>query len=433
MSLGPNYRKLWTASAISNLGDGIDSTALPLLAAALTRDPILFSGVAVAGRLPWLLFALQAGAIADRVDRRRLMVGVNVVRFVLLGALAATVALDLANIWILYAVSFGLGVGEVLFDNTAQALLPSLVKRDDLETANGRLFGVEIVANQFVGPPLGGFLFAIAAAVPLALDAGTFLVAGGLIAWLAGTFRVERSVAIQDRRLRDEIKEGLSWLWQHRLLRALGLLLGLMNGLSMAGFAILALYALEVLGLNEIGFGILATTSAVGSVLASLVAGRVVKQFGRGPVLIATILGNGATMLVIGLTSNAIVTGAMMALFGFFAVAWNVITVYHPRPSARQGQQRLPVPRLGIDPGGRGSRWSAGRFLRPAQPVPARGRRADRRDPGGAPRGQHASHRERPPGSRRRHPADRRCVTDYEALPSPSSGPPTSAKKHAEG
>ena len=157
--LGPNYTKLWSSSVVSNLGDGIDLAALPLIAAGLTRDPLVFSGVAIAGRLPWLLFTLPAGALIDRLDRKRVMGMVNLARFTLMGALGLAVLSDRMSIWLLYGVSFALGMAETLFDSAAQALVPSLVRRDQLEVANGRLYGAEVVANQFLGPPLGGALF----------------------------------------------------------------------------------------------------------------------------------------------------------------------------------------------------------------------------------------------------------------------------------
>lgn len=344
--LGRDFRLLLTAGTISNVGDGIDATALPLLAAALTRDPALFAGVATASRLPWLLFALQAGALADRLDRRRMMVVVNVVRTVLLGTLGVTVLLDVASIWLLYLVSFGLGVAEVLFDTSAQAFLPRVVRRDQLERANGLQMGFETVANQFIGPPLGGFLFAVAAAVPLLLDAGTFLVAAGLLALVsasAGRAAVrpgapgatdvapgadpDAITAPSQPRVRDEVREGLQWLRGHVLLRSLAVLLGLMNGGFMLFGAVFALFALQVLGLDEIGFGLLLTAMAVGSVLASVGAGRIVERFGRTPTLWATL----ATAIVVptiqGATSSVWVVAASSVVFGASAVLWNVITV----------------------------------------------------------------------------------------------------------
>lgn len=337
--LGNAYRKLWSASFISNLGDGVDSAALPLLAAALTRDPTLFAGVAVAARLPWLLFALQAGAIADRVDRRRLMVGANVVRFALMAVLGLAVLGDWATIWLLYVVSFSLGIAETLFDNAAQAFMPSVVARADLERANGRLYAGETVANQFLGPPLGGFLFAIAASVPILLDAGTFAVGAWLIAWIGlGTVRgrggaettADATAEPAPRvAMRTRIREGLRWLWGHRLLRTLALLLGLMNGMMMVPFATLALFATDpdILGLTEVGFGFLLTAGAIGSVLASVAADALVRGIGRGPVLWTTLIGTAVIPIGIGLTSNAFVAGALLALEGFVGIVWNVVTV----------------------------------------------------------------------------------------------------------
>lgn len=328
--LGARYHKLWSASAVSNLGDGLDSAAIPLLAALLTRDPMLFAGVAVANKLPWLLFALQAGAIADRVDRKRLMAAVNLVRFLLMAALGLAVLGDWATIWLLYVVAFALGIGETLFDNAAQAFLPSLVRRDQLETANGRLFAVEIVNNQFVGPPVGGFLFAIAAALPILVDAGTYAVSAALILAIPGTYAARRTTPPSGevkRRMRSEIAEGLRWLWNHRLLRALALMLGLLNGMGSAVFAIFALFALDILGLSEIGFGVLLTTFAVGSVVGSLVAARVTRLLGRATALYGSAIIFGASMLVQGSTSSAVVVGAMAALSGVGTVVWNVITV----------------------------------------------------------------------------------------------------------
>jgi hypothetical protein len=176
--LGPDFAKLWTANAVSNLGDGVTLVAGPLLAASLTRDPRLVAGLAVAQRLPWLLFSLVSGALVDRLDRRLLMVRVDAARCVAVGLLGVAVLADAASLPLLYVVFFALGTAETLFDNAAVSILPAVVPRAQLARANGRLLGAQMVANELVAPPLGGLLFAAAAAVPFLLDAGTFAAAG---------------------------------------------------------------------------------------------------------------------------------------------------------------------------------------------------------------------------------------------------------------
>jgi MFS family permease len=157
--LGLPFWQLWSASTLSNLADGLVKIALPLVAVTLTDSPGLVAGVAVAVTLPWLLFALPAGALADRVDRRKAMVTANVVRAAAVAVLAATAVLGLesstAAIWALYAVALLLGTAETIYDTCAQSILPQVVPRDRLPRANGRLIAAELTANEFVGPPLG--------------------------------------------------------------------------------------------------------------------------------------------------------------------------------------------------------------------------------------------------------------------------------------
>jgi Transmembrane secretion effector len=155
--LGPEYTKLWSASTVSNLGDGVTLVAGPLLVASLTRDPVLVAGIAFAQQLPWLLFSLISGALVDRLDRRRVMWTVDAFRTVLLGFLGLAVLLDFVSIPLLYVVFFLMGTAETLFDTASVSILPAVVPPEKLEKANGRLFGAEIVSNQLAAPPLGGF------------------------------------------------------------------------------------------------------------------------------------------------------------------------------------------------------------------------------------------------------------------------------------
>ena len=164
--LGRSFNLVWTASAISNIGDGIMGAAFPLLVASVTRDPLLVSGANVIGRLPWFLFALISGALVDRMDRRRVMIWTDVFRAVVVGGLALLVASDQAGLAVIYGVAFLLGSAETLFDTSAEAIIPKLVPADDLTSANGRLQATEWLAGTFVGPPVGAALFAMAAATP---------------------------------------------------------------------------------------------------------------------------------------------------------------------------------------------------------------------------------------------------------------------------
>lgn len=341
MKLGRNYWKLWVASVVANFGDGIGIIAYPWLASAITRDGFRLGLVVLATRLPWLLFSLPAGVIGDRVDRRRLIVGMDAARAVLtLGVAVLVVAfsgpLEAAEpmagptgdflLAALVLSSFLYGTAEVLRDNTAQTILPSVVDKGLLEKANGRLWGAELVANSFLGPPLAGVLIGIALAVPFFVHSGSLIVAGAMMALLAGEFRPRTDPGPRPR-FRAQLAEGFAWLWSHRLFRPMALALGVMNGATALTAATYVLFAQEILGLGPSAFGILMTSGAVGGVIGSVVAPKVAEKLGKARSLQVTMAGGVVTMVVTALTSSAVVVWTMFLLYTTAALLWNVITV----------------------------------------------------------------------------------------------------------
>lgn len=326
--LPANYWRLWTSSLASNLADGIFWVAFPLLAIRLTDSPALIAGVAVVGRLPWLVFVLFAGALADRLDRRRTMIAVSLLRIVVSAVIGLTIVTSTDSLWLLYGAAFVLGVGETLFDTAAQSVMPSVVDKDDLAKANGRLYAVELTMNQFVGPPVGGLLAGLAIALAFAGSALAFAFAALALAALTGSFKPVRDETKKTSIVAD-IREGLAYLFHHRLLRTLAILVGIGNLASSAAFAVFVLYAVAPgpMGLSELSFGILLTTLALGSLAASLVVERVERRLGRSRLLLVSAVLISATIAVPGLTANAWLVGLSFVLSGFGIVLWNVVTV----------------------------------------------------------------------------------------------------------
>ncbi|HEX4897542.1 MAG TPA: MFS transporter [Candidatus Limnocylindrales bacterium] len=321
------YWKLWLASAGSNLADGMFWIALPLLAVRLTDSPGLVAGVVVASRLPWLLFALVAGALADRFDRRRTMVLVNLFRGGVLGALALAAFADLATLPLLYVVAFVLGVAETLFDTSAQSIMPSLVEPDRLSRANGRLYAVELTMNQFVGPPVGGFLAALAIGLAFGAGAAAYLLAATSLFTIAGSFRPVREGP--PTRMHHEIAEGLRYLFGHSLLRVLAVMVGISNLASAAAFSVFVLYAVSPgpIGLDEVGFGLLMTGLAIGNVVGSFFVERLERRLGRANLLAISMTGFSATILAPALTTSAPAIAAIWIVGGVIGISWNVVTV----------------------------------------------------------------------------------------------------------
>ena len=342
MTLGPDYRRLWSASALSNLADGVFQVALPLLALRLTRSPGEIAGLSLVARLPWLLFALPAGALADRLDRRRTMVNVDLARTVLIGGLALLTAAGHERLWVLYVVAFGLGVGETLFDTAAQSVMPMVVGRDRLSEANGRLYAAEMTMNQFVGPPLGGLIAGTAIALAFAGSAATYLAAALVLVTMAGRFKPQRAGGGVPPRLRADIVEGVRYLFGHRLLRALALMTGVMNLMSSAAFAVFPLFAVKPgpLGLSDAGYGFFLTALAVGALGGSLLAARIEAALGRARSLLLAVVGSAAITAGPALFATVVPNATLLILGGLTMVTWNVITV-----SLRQ--RIVPEPLMG--------------------------------------------------------------------------------------
>jgi MFS family permease len=347
--LGPNYHRLFTASMMTNLGDGLMSVAVVWVATTLTRSPLLIAMIGLATRLPWLLVSLPAGVIADRADRRVLVASMDIVRLVLIAAFGLVVLAvqsglphpeDLASgvaaapasapllLGLLYLVALLVGCAEVVRDNSAQTLMPAVVSREHLERANGRLWGAESALNNFIGPPLAGVMVAVALAWPFLLNAVLLGVSAVLILQLDGSFRPKGQTSNGRIDWRGEIAEGFGWLWRNRLLRALAILLGAMNMLSQVAFVIFVLYAQEILGLFEgWQFGFLLTGMAVGAVTGSFLADRVARRLTSGTALLVAMTGMGLAFVVLAVTSSAIVVWSTSVVNGFLIMLWNVITV----------------------------------------------------------------------------------------------------------
>ena len=345
--LGKNYWRLWVAHAVSNLGDGISQVAYPWLASAVTRSPLLIAAVAVASRLPWLVFTLPAAVITDRFDRRKIIIAMDITRafLALLVAVAVTFevdnlpaldtvgsGIDLATNWFLYTVlivtALLFGCAEVLRDNSAQTFLPEVVEADQLESANGKLWSVEFVTNSFVGPPLGSFFIGIFVFLPFYFDTATFFVSAALIATLATIARpVKPQAEKKALNFRAEIKEGFTWLWKHELLRPMAIILGCLNGLGAITAATFILFAQEILDTSVFIFAILGTAGAIGGTVGGILGPKISAKLGSGPSLYLTLLSAPVITLIIGLTSSWQLFWALTAIGTCFAVLWNVITV----------------------------------------------------------------------------------------------------------
>ena len=344
--LGASYWRLWTATAISNLGDGISGVAYPWVASAVTRSPLLIAAAGFASRLPWLIFTLHAGVITDRFDRRKLIVAMDSARGVLTLIVGAIVLLnrdslpslnnltsltDLETNWPLYITlvitAFLFGLSEVLRDNSAQTLMPSVVDKESLEKANGRMWSAESLTNSFIGPPLGSLIIGIAIFLPFFVDAVSFFVAVALIASIKGSFKPVHDAPREKLNFKAEIKEGFAWLWAHNLLRPLAIILGCMNGLGTMVGATFILFAQEVLHTSVFEFALLGTAGAIGGIIGGIMAPKISAKLGSGPSLWLALAMGPIGDVVIG-TANTWHIVWVLTIFGSLtAILWNTITV----------------------------------------------------------------------------------------------------------
>jgi MFS family permease len=326
--LGPSYWRLWWATAVSRLGDGVTVAALPLLAAKLTGDVRHIAGVYAVLHVPYFGLPLIAGALTDRWDRRRTLLITDVARAALLGALGLAIALGFGNILMAYVVSLGLGVGEVFFRSAHSAVVPTIVDDADYERANGRLGAVDTVAYDLAGPALGALAFTAFHSLPFLADAATFLL-GGILVWSIGSnFRSATApVVIGKSSLRGDVSTGLSWLWHHRTLRSVILLTGAINlGLN-AVWATLLPFSTDVLDLPDYGFGLLLGGLAVGSIVGSMAADRIATRVGPAWSVRVATFGCAIATAGAGLLSNAVAVVAVLGVTGVMMALYNVVTI----------------------------------------------------------------------------------------------------------
>ncbi|MGN9764030.1 MFS transporter [Micromonospora sp. SD12] len=366
--LGRDYRLLWSAAVSSRLGDALRTPALALLAATLTRDPRVIAAVTVAGQLPPLLFGLLGGVYADRWDRRRTMAVVDGLRAAVVGGLAVAVALDGAGGAALVTVAFLLAALGTLFDSASFALLPSVVPPAALPRANGRLQAGSAVAGGFLGAPAAGVLFALAAPLPFAVDALTFLCAALLTLALRPTPPRPRRPETRPRRpetqpLRPDSRsrrpqrgpergpergravwreavEGMRWVRGDAMLWRLTVATAGCN-LAISGLmAVLVLYALDVLRVPPAGYGLFAAGAVLGGLAGGLGAGRLAAHLGTVPALRLVLAGQAVALTGLALARHPVPGGLALAVFAAGTTVWNSLW-------ASYGQRHVPAALLG--------------------------------------------------------------------------------------
>ncbi|MBD8080285.1 MFS transporter [Cellulosimicrobium arenosum] len=328
--LGPAFTNVFTANLSSSLGDGIARVAAPLLAVQLTDDPLLVSGIAAVALLPWLFFAIPAGILLDRIDRRRALALANGVRTALALVLVTLSATGTLTIWWLYAVVFLYGAFETVYDGAIRAVLPSIVAPRDLPRANSRIEAGELTVQNFLSAPLTSALFAVAVLIPLGVGALSYAVAFVLAFFLpaaaAGEHRTAPSDAVRVRWYR-QTADGFRFIWASPMLRPLWLLSIVVGICFSAATATLVLYVLDELGVPEAWYGTFMLVGALGALLAAGVANPLKERFRAGPVMAVANLLTPTMLVVMGLVPVVPVAAVCLALSFGGTTVWNVLVM----------------------------------------------------------------------------------------------------------
>jgi len=294
------------------MADGIAFVAIPLVATTLTSSPTLIAGLSLSYSLVRMLLVVPVGVIVDRVDRRLLMWAPNVVRGAILAILSVLFALGAGSLPLLYAAFMLVGIMEIAADNAAISVLPDVVDTAELDQANGRITTTQLIADEFVGPPFGGFLFAVAVAAPLAATGALYAAAGLLFLAMPRRPRPVDTNEPQRRGMWRDAAEGAQWIRGQRLLLGLAITGGLASVAYMMTFSILVLYATDLLRVDSTGYGVILAVSSLGGLLGSLTAARLRAAFGYQWVIPVALALGAATMGGLYLTQSPIVAALLL-------------------------------------------------------------------------------------------------------------------------
>lgn len=325
--LGARFGRLWLATALVNIGDGVGLFVLPLVAVSVTREPSAVALLTAALTLAWPLFGLHAGLVVDRIDRGVLLAFVNAARATALGVLTIGLVAGDVPLWSLYVLALVLGIGETLADTALTSLVPATVAREHLSAANARIETTLNLAHQFLGPPLAGAL----AGVALSLASGTAAVGYVLgVAVLLG-FLGPRSSGVRTwpgRGDRGQVLSGLSFLWSQPLLRRLTLTTAAMNLTWAAWTALIVIYAVAPgpMGLHPSAYGLLLTTLAVGGILGGFLVEPLRRRFGIRRLLALDVIGSALLVGAPAITSEPFVIGLATLIAGTGSSLWRIIT-----------------------------------------------------------------------------------------------------------
>lgn len=322
--LGTGFRWLVGSSWVTNLGDGMLIAAGPLLVASQTRAPILVASAMLALQAPWLVFGLFAGALADRLDRRLVMVVANIVRGLVLAGLCTVIASGHVNIVIVLVALLALGTAETFVDATAGTLTPMLVDKRDLGIANARLMAGMITGNQLVGPAIGALLFSVAMVWPFAVTVVCIAVGVVLVSRIGTPPGAVRDTV--DTHIRQDIADGVRWLMGNPPVRTLAIIIVVFNVTWAAPWSVLVLWALERVGVGEAGFGLLTTAAALGGLLATFSYGWLERRVPLARLMRAVLLAEVLFHLAMALTTSPWTAYPLMFFFGAYAFVWGTLS-----------------------------------------------------------------------------------------------------------
>lgn len=324
--LGSAFNRLFTAAAASNLADGIARLAIPLAAVTLTTDPVIISAFTALSFVPAIIFGVPAGIITDRMDRRHAMALANALRVIAAVGVTLVIAAGALNLWVLAAALIVFGLGETLFDNATNAVVPSIVPREGLDRANSRVQAAQLGLDMFVATPISSVLFAIAVALPMIVGGAGYLVAGALVLALpiAAAHGVSSGKKVAEERAQISMADAARYLWNHRFLRGMTVMTSLAGALFSLAQATTILLLVDFYAVPTQWLGLVTAGIGAGGLAGALTAPVLVSRFGRGRAMVVFFLIGSAGLLVVGLVPNLWVSMGAYAIGAYGVASWNV-------------------------------------------------------------------------------------------------------------